>query len=411
MQEGLLEKAGILMSQQRYDDAEKLLGEVISADPTNDYVLYLLAEVNLQKENLNKAEEYIDSAIALYPQESRYFFLKARLYLFREKKADAEKYIRQAIGMDPYNADYFSLLAHILLIKKDYDAALDTANEALALDANHLLGLNVRSTALLKLNRKEESFNTIAEALHEDPNDAYTHSNYGWGLLEKGDVKKSLVHFTEALRNDPNSMHAKAGMIEALKARFMVYRWFLQYSFWMSNMAAKYQWAFIAGFYFGTKALQRLADSSPTLRPFLLPLIILLFVFAFSTWIITPLGNLFLRLNKYGKHLLDKEEKITSTLTGVCVLLSVLSGITYLLTANEPWLVAAFFTFTMLIPVSRLFAKPSGVFISYVSAMFVVGAIATVTAFTTGEIDTLATVYLFGLLAFQFLANYFVIRD
>lgn len=412
MTEGLLERAMLLLQQQRYDDAERILNEIISLNPQDDHALYLLGEVCLQNDEYDRAEELADSAIAINPAASHYFFLKSRISLSKEKINDAERYVTEAIGMDPYRADHFAFWAQIKLYRKDYAGALDVANQALALDPSHIFALNVRSTALLKLNRKEESFETIAEALQENPNDAYTHANYGWGLLEKRQTAKALEHFKEALKNDPNSIHAQAGMTEALKARFFLYRWFLQYSFWMSNMTAKYQWAFILGFYFGSKLLQNLARSSEALRPFLYPLIMLLFVFAFSTWIIGPLGNLFLRLNPYGKHLLDREEKISSSLVGVSLLISLVSGLSYLITGYEGYILLAFFTFTMMIPLSRLFAAPKAVFLIYNIVMFVVGATAVALVFAGRKLmPELATVYLIGLLAFQFLANYFASKS
>lgn len=84
MTDALLEKAGLLMNQQRYDEAEKILKEVLSLSPDNDYVFYLLSEIYLQKNDFLKAEELINNAIALYPEQSHYFFLKARLYYLKD---------------------------------------------------------------------------------------------------------------------------------------------------------------------------------------------------------------------------------------------------------------------------------------------------------------------------------------
>lgn len=410
MNDALLEKAGLLMNQQIYDEAEKILKEVLSLSPDNDYVFYLLSEIYLQKNDYIKAEELINNAITLYPEQSHYFFLKARLYYLKNNTKKAEEFITEAIRLYPNEADYYAFWAQLKLSEKKFQESLDIANQALATNPANLHALNIRSTALLKLNRKDESFNTIAEALNEDPNNSYTHSNYAWGLLEKGDVKASLQHFSEALKNDPNSRHAQDGMIEALKSRFTIYRWFMQYSFWMGNMTAKYQWAFILGFYFGSKGLQNLAAANESLQPFLYPLIFLLFVFAFSTWIISPLGNLFLRFNYYGKHLLSKEEKTGATLIGISLFIAILSGITYLFTGYFSWIVLAFFTFTMMIPLSRLYNKPRAFFFSYTLAMALVGIVCVAQIFTTGTINELANIYLFGLIAFQFIANYFVTR-
>jgi len=411
MTEGLLERALLLMQQQRYTDAEKIVGQLITTVPDNDYFLFLMAEICLMQDNTVKAEEFINSAIGLNPEAGHYYFLKSRIYLMKDNYAEAENYIRHAVRIDPKDADFYALHAQIKLFRKQYDEALEIANEALALDASHVFALNVRSTALLKLNRKDESFDTIAEALYENPNNSYTHSNYGWGLLEKGEVKKALEHFTEALRNDPNSEHAQAGMVEALKARFFLYRWFLKYAFWMSNMAEKYQWIFILGFYFGSKALQKLAASSETMQPFLYPLVALMFLFAFSTWIMNPVGNLFLRLHPQGKHLLNKEEKISSSAIGVGLLISLISTIAFFATAEEGFVILAIFSFTMMIPLSRLFDKPKWLFMGYNAAMFVMGSIAVISEFT-GHLQAMPSIiYVCGLIAFQFLANFFASRQ
>ena len=137
--EGLLERARVLITQERYDEAQKIIGELMGMAPNNDYLLYLLSEIHLQKENYTRAEELIDSAIALSPQESEYFYFKARLYLLKENKEEAEHYIREAITMYPHEAGYFAFWAHVELLKKDYEYALNIANQALALDSSNIL--------------------------------------------------------------------------------------------------------------------------------------------------------------------------------------------------------------------------------------------------------------------------------
>ena len=138
--------------------------------------------------------------------------------------------------------------------------------------------------------------------------------------LKKENIKKHSEHFREALKLDPNFTYAQSGMLEALKANNIFYRLFLQYSFWMGNLTAKYQWGVIIGFYIGFRLIRALAASNENLRPYLTPIIILLALIMFSTWIITPVSNLFLRFNKYGKHLLGKQDKISANF--VCYLFS-----------------------------------------------------------------------------------------
>ena len=316
-------KVEILIQQKKFADAERILSDLLTGDATNIHFLSLLAEVFLQQSKFDQATRIIDNAIGLSPGAAYLFYIKTRIAIQQDKLSEAEKHIKQAIELDPNDADYFALSANIKLARKQFSEALETANRALEIDSENLLALNTRSTALNKLNRTEESYQTIQGALREDPNNSYTHANYGWGLLEKGDHKKALEHFKEALTNDPTNAYAQSGMLEALKATNPIYRLFLQYSFWMSNLTAKYQWGVIIAFYVGFRALKTLARNNEALRPYLVPLIVALGLVAFSTWIIKPISNLFLRFNKYGQLLLDKKEKMSSNFVaaslGICL--------------------------------------------------------------------------------------------
>lgn len=414
MTEHSLSKVGILIQQKKYDAAEKILRQLLAQEPTNIHYLALLAELNLQQDRIDKAESIIEDAIGLSPDTAHLYFMKSRIDIQKDKYDDAEKSIQQSISLDPYTADYFAWFANIKLARKQYEESLNLANQALEIDPEDLLALNVRSTVLIKLNRKEESFQTIEGALRQDPNNAYTHANYGWGLLEKGDHKKALKHFKEALKNNPNYDYAQKGMIEALKAKYLIYRLFLRYAFWIGNLSAKYQWGVILGLYFGTRALNQLSKSNPALEPFLFPIIIALTIFAFSTWVIRPLSNLFLRFNPYGKFMLNKQEKISSNFVAVSLAILVGGLIAYALLGDERYLFVAAYGFVMMIPLGVMFMPAKyNAFMIYTIAMAVIGLGALGAAFSDNLalFENLATVFLIGFVAFQFIANFLVIRS
>lgn len=413
MSVNLIERAELLIQQNKFKEAEYVLNELMTSNPTHIHVLALLSEVKIQQSLFSEAENLINNAISLGPDVDYLYYIKSKIYIHREKYQEAEQCLQQAITINPVEADYYALWASIKVTRKQFSEGLELANKALENDAENILALNIRSTALFKLDRKEESFNTIHGALNEDPNNAYTHANYGWSLLEKGDHKKSLEHFSEALKSNPNLQFAQAGMAEALKARYLVYRMFLTYSFWISNLTAKYQWGVIIGVYLGFRGLKTLAANNESLRPYLIPLIILLSLVAFSTWVITPLGNLFLRLNKYGKHLLNSKEIQSSNFVAISAVLFFIGCVLYLIFQEEKWLTIAVFGFTMMIPLSAMFSpsKYKNALLYYTLAMAVAGSLAIYNAFTTEEIfGMFAVIYVFGIFAFQWIVNLLVIR-
>lgn len=409
-----LSKARFLIQQKKFQEAERILSDLLSADSNNIHFLSLLAEVSLQQDKFDNANSIIENAIELSPDSAYLFYIKSRIAIQQDKLSEAEKNINQAIELDPYDADYFAILANIKLGRKQFKEALETANRALEIDAQNLLALNTRSTALNKLNRNEESFETIEGALHEDPNNAYTHANYGWGLLEKGNHKKALEHFKEALKNDPTFDYAQSGMLEALKATNPIYRMFLKYSFFMSNLTAKYQWGILIGFYIGFRALRTVAKNNEGLQPYLIPLIVALALIAFSTWVIAPISNLFLRFNKYGQLILDKKEKISSNFVSISLGAFIVGLLLYIAFSDEKMLTIAVFGFAMMLPFGAMFSPSKNKYglLIYTIALAIVGLIAIGLTFSTNEMfNVMTVVFIFGFVAFQWVANYMLIKE
>lgn len=411
----IISRATILVEQKRLDEASKILMEALASEPNNAHVLAMLSQIQIDKEQYTEAITLIDKAIAIEPDTSYLFYIKALCLFNMENYTGAEDMLQVSISLDPDDADNFALFAHIQLMRKDYEEALSYADEALICESDHILALNVRSTALLNLNKKEESYQTIEDALSEDPNNAYTHANFGWNLLRKGDNKKALEHFTQALKIDPNNDYAQAGMAEAIKAKYLVYRWFLMYSLWISSLTERYQWAVIIGFYLGVKLLRNVAKSSPELEPILFPVIILLGVVAFSTWIISPISNLFLRFNKYGKYLLDKNEKTSSNFVGGSLLISVIAFILYLTLNQQEWLLAlGIFGFSMMVPLGSMLlpTRKKNILLHYTFGLILIGIWALYQAYSTDSISSGAsTIYILGWVGFMWLSNFMLIKE
>jgi tetratricopeptide (TPR) repeat protein len=408
MIDAIYDRAYLLYQQNRYAQAEDLLNQALTQDPNNIYCLHLLAEVNLAQDDPKKAKHFIDIAIGLAPHMDALFATKAKVMLNVEKYDDAEELLKQAIQLNAQEASYYAMLAHISLSRKRYKESEQLAEKALSLDPANLLALNVKSTAQLKQNKKRESEETLKGALGENPEDSYTHANYGWNKLEMGDHKAALEHFKESLRYNPNNSYAQAGMMQALQARYFVYRWFLKYQFWLGNMGAKYQWYFIIGFYLGMQGLSYVADNVPALSPFLTPVVILLALIALSTWVIAPLSQLLFSFNKYAKFLLDEKEKRSVLFTGVCVLIG-LTGVTaYLILDDFRFLMVGIAGLILMIPWSMFYNETKPKFMMPLAAgvMTIIAAVALYLSFTTGDISNVfVTAFLISFFAFQWFAN------
>jgi len=410
-----LERAQQLVTLQRYKEAEKELRSVLSQDPNNTTGLALLAICFYELDKLKEAIEAIQNAIGKEPDNDHLLYLQALFYLKDDKLKDAENFIRNAIAFNPHSADYFGLLSAIKLEQKDWKQALEYADKGLAIDPDNLQSLNARSTALYKLDKKDEAYATIQEALHKDPENEFTHTNLGWSLLEKGDHKKALEHFREALKLNPENAYAKAGMVQGLKAIYWFYRIFLKYAFWIGNFSGKGQWIIILGLYFGVRFLSKITETNEGLAVFLNPIIYLYIAFAISTWIVAPLSNLFLRLNVYGRYALTKDEIRSSNFVGIAFLIGITGFMTYLFDDYYLFFLLGMYGIGMMIPTASMFnpkkKQSRNILIAYTGGLAIVGCLMLYLFATTDQVPVFFPIFTFGVVAYQWIANAFIIRS
>lgn len=400
-----------LLDQNRYLEAEKELRNLLATDPTNLEWRAMMAIALAGSKQLKEAESTIQSCIAEAPDDPWFISMYGEILLLKNQFGKAETIARRAIEMDPIDASHRALLAQALLAQKQLEPALEAANSGLAIDPEDLNCLNLRSTILVTLGRKEEGFATMDKALEQDPDNSHTHANYGWNQLHRGDHRKALEHFREALRHDPESEYAKAGLVEALQARYLVYRWFLKYYFWISNMQSGLQWAVIIGFYLVQRLVAFVAKNSPNLQPFLLPILILFYAFAISTWIIQPLFNLFLRLNPYGRYALSRKQILSSNFLGASLILGLVAGTFFLITNLSTWGFATLFFFLMMLPLGTMLNPEhparQKVLIGMAILIFLLGMGGLAIGFIEGEgFNAYSSVSLLGIFIYSWIANW-----
>ncbi len=318
-----LQRAGLLLEQARFDMAESEARRALGAEPNSSQAYALLALSQAGQEKLSEATQSAQQAIALAPDEPFCHYVLAEVYNDRHRLDEAQRAIIEAIRLDPYDADYFATLARIHVQRQKWRDALDAAEQGLKIDAQHVVCANMRALSLTKLGRRAEAAQTMAAALARQPDNALTHANQGWALLEQGDPKKALEHFREALRLEPEMEWARAGIVEAMKARNIVYAAMLKYFLFMSRFPPRTQWMIILGAVFGIRILNGLAKQHPPLAPFVLPISLAYLAFVLMTWIAQPLFNLLLRLNKFGRYALSRDQTMGANLFGLCILAAV----------------------------------------------------------------------------------------
>ncbi len=354
------QRATLLLKQHRREQAEEELRLALGEDPNFAPAHALLAMCLSEAENHADATRKAQAAIGLAPEMPFGHYALACVLLNRNRFDEAEGAIAAAIGLDPSDADYYALLANARMQQKNWAGALEAADQGLAQDPESVDCVNRRAAALVKLGRKGEAEATIQGVLARDPEDAGSHATLGWTLLERRQPRQALEHFREALRLNPGVEFARAGMVEALKSRYPVYGLVLRYFLWMGKLSGRAQWGVILGGYFGMRALRQLQRSSPAIAAWTWPISVAYLVFVLLTWLADPLFNLLLRLNRFGRYALSRQQRIASNWIGGCLGLAIVLLCVAMLTDSAQWFLLAAVAGFITLPLSAVFHCSAG---------------------------------------------------
>lgn len=305
------DRIAFLLSTRKFELAEREIRAALAQQLENPQLHAFLALCMLGQRRPKEALEPARQALGLAPDFPLPYLLLSQAWYELEDMKQARQAIQQAIALDPLQADFYIHLAAIDFYERKWEQALQAVEKGLALNPEQVDGINIRARILLKLGRASESAASFEASLNKDPDNSYTHSNKGWALLEGGEYRAALSHFREALRLNPENESAREGLIEALKARYWIYRAYLRFAFAMNNMSQGLRWGLIIGAILVVRLL-------PVLAPAYLVLV-------FFSWFSDILFNTLLRFNPYGRYALNERERHYSNLFAACLLSGLLA--------------------------------------------------------------------------------------
>ena len=334
-------RARQLMGIGRWQAAAEALQMALAENPEDALNHALLAQCWSNLERPADARREAERAVQLAPSHPTSHWVLGQVLLADQRTADAERAAREALRLDVEDADHHHLLAAILAQRDQASAALAQVDAGLAVDPEHRGLTDLRGALLTRLGRHDEAESVIAEGLRRDPDAAEHHANAGWMHLRQRDHARAAQHFSEALRLDPTDQAARAGLVEALKARYLIYRIFLAWLFWLATLSPTARWVVILGGYLAYRFASRVADIYPQWSLWLSPVVWLYLGFAFLTWTAIPVFNLLLYAHPLGRHALSDRERSATLGTSAVIGVGLIGVASYPLTGHAIGLLIA----------------------------------------------------------------------
>lgn len=321
---GTNQRAWLLYERGRHDEAIAALRASLANDPHDAEALGLLALCHGAKKEFDEAERLARASIEQDPEYPFAHYVLADVLSDRNRMKEALASIEHAIGLDPTNSSYRAFRGALLLALDRREDALASAEEGLSLDPTNARCLNVRAQALLRLGREHEARATLQSALADDPEDPHAHAAQGWTALHGRQYDQALFHFSEALRRDPTLDYARAGLVEAMKAKNWLYRPLLAWFLFMGRLTEGQRWLVILGIWFLPRILRSIGKHYPAILPVATVVGLLCLVLVLVSWLGIPIANLLLCANKFGRAALLPIERQVAYFVGAGVGLSLL---------------------------------------------------------------------------------------
>lgn len=409
------ERVQWLLDQQRYALALEQLHQWLSTSPEKPIIHAFLALCHSELHQLEPALEHAKTAVALGPDLSYSHYILGVVQQDKGHWKAAHESFLQALRLDPEDPDYHTRLGLLFWQQGQWSPALRSAETALSYAPEHIDALNLRSMSLVRLGAMDQAVDNMDTALSHEPENPRVHTNRGWSLLYANEHAKALDAFREALRLDPGLAWAQEGMLEALKARYRLYRGFQRYRFWIARYGARRQLLVMLVWVILLRVIFAYTGTSwPALT---LGFMGVYFGLVLMTWLIDPLFNLVLSFDAHGKYLLSTREHQGARLMGGMLTAGVLLCLAGLLSGLGSLLLCGVFCFLMLVPAAgtqTTVYAPHREFLRFYTLFLSMLALGTVVSFLWGA----QTAFLFSLisfgvcwLAFSWVANLLLLKS
>jgi tetratricopeptide (TPR) repeat protein len=323
----LVERARLLMEQNRHGMAQDLLIQTLALDPDHARAHTWLALCVCQnRDRLKEATAEAERGVHLAPDDPIAHYVLAVVWQKRNEIAKALASIHEAIALYPVDADFHGIRSQLLGQQEKWQEALDAASEGLQFDPDNELCTTIRTLALERVGRVIDAKFQAEESLRQNPDSTWAHSSHGWAMLQQGHFKEAQQSFAEALRLDPSNELARGGMIQSLNSSNFVYRWMHLLLIRISRLGTRNVWILMIGLWIGMRLLNSYAKAHPEFAPWIQPILLCYLFLVTMSWLMVPLFNTMLRFHSFGKYLLSNSEKWSSNLIAAALGLAVLIG-------------------------------------------------------------------------------------
>jgi predicted O-linked N-acetylglucosamine transferase (SPINDLY family) len=212
----LLQKALRAQNAGNLEEAARLYGVVLRADPRNFDALLSLGLVHFKAARFEDAERLTGEAARLNPGSADAFFVRGCALQRLNRNPDALICFEKAVAIRPGFVEAHVNSGALLIAEKRLTEALKTFDAALAINPAMLEAWNNRGNVLSELGRHADAVASYDKVLSVRPAATETWINRGTALIALRRFDEAAASYERAARLDPSRADALAGRANAL---------------------------------------------------------------------------------------------------------------------------------------------------------------------------------------------------
>lgn len=189
----------LLNEEKQYDESKSILYSLISDNPNNDRLYFLLGSVYLLENDWENAENYFNSALKI-KKDINSFVNIAYVQLHLGKFADALENYEKALEINPINVDVFFGLGNLFFLQEDYRNSIEFFEKAIIINSEDIFLLHNLANAYMKNNNFNNAVSTFENILSIDPYNSLAYENIIYIYREKLNNIKMSDYFLERYR-------------------------------------------------------------------------------------------------------------------------------------------------------------------------------------------------------------------
>jgi tetratricopeptide (TPR) repeat protein len=155
-----------------YENAQFAFNEAYKRNPANPGLPLLLAQLEINKENLDNARSYIRNSIALKDDYADAYLLLARLEAGAKNIPAAIASTEKLSALSPDNAGIYFELGVLKYSNSDFTGALAALEKALTLSPDYANAQYYRALTLAQVGRVDEAKAALEALLATNPDSA-----------------------------------------------------------------------------------------------------------------------------------------------------------------------------------------------------------------------------------------------